>query len=73
MIQIQIPEHGTNYSPCASLVLTRLLLGPHSENRRRSLWPLRDAADARDSPALDLDFDLSAQAQGAGTGARLAS
>lgn len=26
-----IPEYRTNYSPRASLVLTRLLLGPHSE------------------------------------------
>jgi hypothetical protein len=66
--QILIPEHRTNYSPCASLVLTHLLLDPHSEIIKRTLWPLRDAADARDSPALDLDIDLPAQ--GAGTGAR---
>ena len=29
--QLQIPEHRTNYSPHASLFLTRLLLDPHSE------------------------------------------
>jgi hypothetical protein len=40
------------------------------------MWPLRDSADARDSPALDLDFDVSAQGAGqgrAGAGGRPAT